>query len=244
MRLPFGIRPLSGARPRFHVPVVLQGYLNEHKHHWALRFPVVMALPPAGVVLAAGASNRLGQPKALVRVGGATLVARAVDQLTALGCSPVYVVTRSALMVDVLLEAGRATVLVNSDPDAGRTGSLQLALKALYAERGRWPSHVVMAPVDRPGWRLDTVEPLLARSGCSAPAFGGRRGHPVTLDGEAMSTVLGVSPSASLRDAVSFEAVAAHGPWLGLNIDTPEALSHLLENEAALTAYWAEGEGI
>ena len=203
-----------------------------------------MALPPAGVVLAAGASNRLGQPKALVRVGGTSLVAWAVAHLTALGCSPVYVVTRTALMVDVLLEAGGATVLVNSNPDEGRTGSLQVALKALYAERGRWPSHLVMAPVDRPGWRPDAVAPLLARSGCCAPAFDGRRGHPVTLDGEAMSAVLGASPAAPLRDVVAFEASPVHGPWLGLNIDTPDALSHLLENEAALTAYWAEGEGI
>jgi len=203
-----------------------------------------MALPPAGVVLAAGASNRLGQPKALVRVGGTSLVAWAVAHLTALGCSPVYVVTRTALMVDVLLEADGATVLVNSNPDEGRTGSLQVALKALYAERGRWPSHVVMAPVDRPGWRPDAVAPLLARSGCCAPAFDGRRGHPVTLDGEAMSAVLGASPAAPLRDVVAFEATPVHGPWLGLNIDTPDALSHLLENEAALTAYWAEGEGI
>lgn len=203
-----------------------------------------MALPPAGVVLAAGASKRLGQPKALVRVGGTSLVALAVDHLTALGCSPVYVVTRTALMVDVLLEASEATVLVNPSPDAGRTGTLQVALKALFAERGRWPTHVVMAPVDRPGWRPDTVAPLLARPGCGAPAFGGRRGHPVTLDSKAMSAVLGASPSASLRDAVSFEAIPVHGPWLGLNIDTPDALSHLLENEAALTAYWAEGEGI
>lgn len=203
-----------------------------------------MALPPAGVVLAAGASNRLGQPKALVRVGGTSLVALAVDHLTALGCSPVYVVTRTALMVDVLLEASGATVLLNPSPDAGRTGTLQVALKALFAERGRWPTHVVMAPVDRPGWRPDTVAPLLARPGCGAPAFGGRRGHPVTLDGEAMSAVMGASPSAPLRDAVSFKAIPVHGPWLGLNIDTPDALSHLLENEAALTAYWAEGEGI
>lgn len=203
-----------------------------------------MALPPAGVVLAAGASNRLGQPKALVRVGGTSLVAWAVAHLTALGCSPVYVVTRTALMVDVLLEADGATVLVNSNPDEGRTGSLQVALKALYAERGRWPSHVVMAPVDRPGWRPDAVAPLLARSGCCAPAFDGRRGHPVTLDGEAMSAVLGASPAAPLRNVVAFEASPVHGPWLGLNIDTPDALSHLLENEAALTAYWAEGEGI
>lgn len=171
-------------------------------------------------------------------------MAWAVAHLTALGCSPVYVVTRTALMVDVLLEADGATVLVNSNPDEGRTGSLQVALKALYAERGRWPSHVVMAPVDRPGWRPDAVAPLLARSGCCAPAFDGRRGHPVTLDGEAMSAVLGASPAAPLRDVVAFEASPVHGPWLGLNIDTPDALSHLLENEAALTAYWAEGEGI
>ena len=46
----------------------------------------------AGVVLAAGAGTRLGQPKALVRVRGELLLDRAVQTLRAAGCDPVVVV--------------------------------------------------------------------------------------------------------------------------------------------------------
>lgn len=47
----------------------------------------------AGLLLAAGASRRLGTPKQLLRgVDGAPLVARAAKQLVDAGCSPVYVV--------------------------------------------------------------------------------------------------------------------------------------------------------
>lgn len=48
--------------------------------------------PFAGAVLAGGASSRLGRDKALVEIGGVTLVELAVASLTAAGAAPVSVV--------------------------------------------------------------------------------------------------------------------------------------------------------
>ena len=45
-----------------------------------------------GLLLAAGGSSRLGQPKQLVRFEGRTLIRRAAEMLTASVCDPVAVV--------------------------------------------------------------------------------------------------------------------------------------------------------
>ncbi|HEY9240422.1 MAG TPA: NTP transferase domain-containing protein, partial [Streptosporangiaceae bacterium] len=55
-----------------------------------------MAGPIAGVLLAAGSGSRLGQPKALVELGGSRLVDRGVDLLRAGGAGPLVVVTGAA----------------------------------------------------------------------------------------------------------------------------------------------------
>ena len=199
-----------------------------------------MALPPFGVVLAAGGSTRLGQPKPLVEVDGRSLVSIAVDQLNQSGCHPVYVVTRFDLSMTLMAEAQSALIVVNQRPELGRTRSLQLALKAAYSERGRWPRHAVVAPVDRPGWRPDIVHRLLECPSSAAPQHQGRGGHPVTLDQEAMKAVVGAPSDAPLKDIVRFERVQVHAPWLHLNIDTPEDLEHLVKNATALMEYLAE----
>src|SRR3954453_13687701 len=46
----------------------------------------------AGLILAAGASSRLGQPKQLVRIGSESLIRRAVNAASEGGCTPVVVV--------------------------------------------------------------------------------------------------------------------------------------------------------
>ena len=57
------------------------------------------------VILAAGASQRLGQPKSLVPIGETTLVGLAFRKLIEAGCSPVLIVTRSELSVAVMQAA-------------------------------------------------------------------------------------------------------------------------------------------
>ncbi len=197
-----------------------------------------MARSVPGIILAAGASSRLGEPKLLVNVGGTPLVRWAYENLKAAGCEPIIVVTRAELSVDVLLAVPDAIVSINPHPEAGRTGSLQNGISSLHSELGRLPRKVVMAPVDRPGWNASLVKALTGHDESVCPIHQGRKGHPVVLNGDDLERILSVSSATSLRDIVSFKEVTVHGPWLHLNIDTPESLSNLQEDAAELHAYF------
>ena len=82
------------------------------------------------IVLAAGASSRLGQPKALVQVNGIPLIQYLVERLEARGLEPV-IVTNAEIIVDILLTVPERTVVINPNPESGRTGSLQCGLKQI-----------------------------------------------------------------------------------------------------------------
>ena len=198
---------------------------------------------PLGLVLCAGLSKRLGSAKALVEVGGVPLVEWACRHLLEAECAMVVVVTNEDLRPTLGALPSGVQVVTNPEPENGRTGSLQVGLNHL---RSRFPSlkRVVMAPVDRPGWRAGVVRTLMANGGSSCPVFEGRRGHPVVLDNEALQSVLNAPSDAPLRDLVDFQAVEVDAPWLGLNVDTPEQLGELRRNEEALLAYFTQGEGI
>jgi len=201
------------------------------------------SMAPVGLVLAAGLSQRLGSPKALVEVGGVPLVDWACRHLLEAGCGVVVVVTNEHLRSTLGALTSRAQMVTNPQPENGRTGSLQVGLNHLLSQCPA-PQRVVMAPVDRPGWRAGVVRNLLLNTGSSCPVAEGRRGHPVVLDNEAVRSVLEAPSDVPLRDLVDFQPVKVDAPWLGLNVDTPEQLAELRRNEGALLAYFTGGEGI
>ena len=186
------------------------------------------------VILAAGASLRLGQPKSLVPIGNTTLVGLAYQKLVKAGCSPVLIVTRSELSVAIMQAAVGSTVLVNASPEQGRTGSIQCGLLSLAGDKGRMPKRVLIAPVDRPGWGVSDVQSLLLAQRSSTLSSNGRRGHPLLLDEQAIHSVLAALPERPLRDLVNFEEVIVNAPLLGLNIDTPEDIDMLNQHESSL----------
>ena len=193
-----------------------------------------MAKSCPAVILAAGASQRLGEPKSLVAVGDTTLVGLAYQKLVKAGCSPVVIVTRSELSVQIMQATVGSIVLVNSDPEEGRTGSIQCGILSLAGDKGRMPRRLIIAPVDRPGWRIEHVKSLLLEERSSTLASNGRRGHPLLLDAEAIQSVLAAPAQSPLRELVSFEEVVVDGPLLGLNIDHPDDLILLKEHESSL----------
>lgn len=139
--------------------------------------------PFAGVVPSAGASARMGRPKALLRVAGESFLERTVRTLRDGGCDPVFVVV--ALRDDdgerEAVAAG-ARVLVNPDPGEGPITSLRLAL----AELDDSTAGLAYLPVDHPMVRPDTVTALLAAARSSGaaltlPVYGSERGHPAVF---------------------------------------------------------------
>ena len=175
------------------------------------------------VILAAGSSERLGQPKALVNFNGETLIKMAVRQLKDSGCETIVIVTNSDLSFDILSESKGATVVINPAPENGRTGSIHCGLMSLGTENGKMPKRVLIVPVDRCGWTVETVLQLLEQySSCSPkPA-----GHPLLLCGKDVEAVMASLPDIPLRDIVGFSTIDA--PGIFLNIDTPEDLERLL----------------
>ena len=172
------------------------------------------------IVLAAGKSSRLGQPKALVEWNGEKLVYRAARMLRESGCSPIIVVTRNELQIDVMMSCNDSIIVVNPKPEEGRTGTLQIGLISLISEIGRTPRRVLIAPVDRCGWNLETISALLDCDTNTSPI---PSGHPLLLCD--VEKVLSFPKDISLRDNLSIERIDAPGEHM--NIDTPADLEAL-----------------
>jgi nicotine blue oxidoreductase len=130
----------------------------------------------AGLLLAAGEGRRLGQPKALVSIGGRTLVERGVELLRDGGTEPVVVVTGA-----VAVTAPDAVTVHNPDWRSGMGSSLRTGLAAL-------PSGclaVVIALVDQPLIGAEAVRRLISAfrdsQGLIAAGYGGKRRNPVLI---------------------------------------------------------------
>ena len=176
------------------------------------------------IVLAAGSSKRLGQPKALVELGGGTLVGWVVGRLREYGLDPV-VVTNESIFEEVL-ESTDCDVVCNPNPDLGRTGTVQLGIRRIGLDPGR---RFLIVPVDRPGFSGDTLSSLLATTDTTCPSGEGRGGHPILLSEDDAARILNAVTSKPLRDLVSPAKIEVSDPFLHLNVDLPSDLVRLDE---------------
>lgn len=159
------------------------------------------------VILAAGESRRLGEPKALARLGhnpndcGLT---RLVEAGRAAEPDALVVVTgkhNAEIRACVEQLALPVRVLHNPAWSTGRTSGLQLAQRS-------FPKHdLLVAPVDVPlvpgevfgALRAEWTRAEAPRRGWLAPACEGRYGHPVMLGWELAAELADLDPSTSLK---------------------------------------------
>jgi molybdenum cofactor cytidylyltransferase len=196
---------------------------------------------PALVVLAAGASTRLGRPKALVQLPGpdGAPARTALERLLAAGAalgddSPLVVVGAHAPELSALLSACPGVeVLEHADWAAGRTGSLQAAI-------GRRPGRdLCVAPVDVPAVPREVFTALAAEwvrlgrppRGWLAPRHGGRFGHPVLLGRDLAGALNSFPADRPLRElrtqAHPLAALAVSAPEVLDDLDTPADLARM-----------------
>jgi CTP:molybdopterin cytidylyltransferase MocA len=207
----------------------------------------VSAPGPALVVLAAGASRRLGEPKALARLRArspATPLEWLLDAGSVLGDTRPLVVTGPDHDAIARLCPAVAELAWNEHAEQGRTGSVQLAL------RHRPGRDLCLAPVDVP-----VVEPAVFQAlvrawdehgrpaqGWLAPwirAGAGRRfGHPVLIGRELLLRLEGFSagqPLSALRaGAGPLLAIEVGSDSILLDLDTPADLARIRARLAAL----------
>lgn len=151
------------------------------------RLPCLVLAP---VVLAAGASTRMGMPKAvLLDREGRPFVARIVRTLLDAGLTGVAVVTSPATH-DAIRDALRDTatrsarLVVNPDPDRGQLSSIWTAMDSMVTEE---TEALVVTLVDVPFVSVETVRTVVdayraTRAPVVRPARGDEHGHPVIID--------------------------------------------------------------
>ena len=106
---------------------------------------------PVGIViLAAGASHRMGQPKQLLAFGGGTLLRRAVEAAIGSVCRPIVVVIGAhAELIEPEVQSLPVVIAHNADWSEGMSSSLRVGVERLMLETGE-AEGVVITLVDQP----------------------------------------------------------------------------------------------
>lgn len=187
----------------------------------------------AAIVLAAGASSRMGRPKALLPWGDRTLLEHELAILDEAGVTEVVVVIgRHAQQIRRALGAGHGFVF---NPRWGSGRATSLARGAWALGEGR-PEAVVIQNVDQPSTAevIHTLVEALRSSGADAvqpvyrDAEGAEHGgHPVVLAGSLLPALLDANEaSEGLRGVLAgrrVERLALDDPTVRVDLDTPEA---------------------
>jgi molybdenum cofactor cytidylyltransferase len=187
---------------------------------------------PVAVVLAAGASSRMGRPKALLEFDGLSCVEVVLSSCAAAGLRCVVVVTApggEAVRVAAVHPDLAVTLAVNPAPERGMLSSLQVGLGALPHAA---PAFLIF-PVDFPLAPAAAIRRLCAAFAdrttgqrIFVPSFAMRRGHPVLLDVALAPELVALDAGASAR--VVLQAHAAEVVHLDadddrvlMDMDTP-----------------------
>lgn len=192
-------------------------------------------LPPlrlGAVILAAGASTRLGRPKQLLEVDGRPLVARAAEAALAAGASPVVVVLgANAELIRPALQGLDVGLVLNQDWAEGMASSVQAGLHALGQITLRLDA-VLLTVCDQPAFSAEVVQRLVAAlqassRGIVAARYASRPAVPAVFRREhffALARLKGDQGARALLQEKPEDIVAVDLPELALDLDTPEDL--------------------
>lgn len=201
-------------------------------------FPSILAVhePVAGIILAAGGSSRMGQPKQLLLWKGEPLVRNVANSALEAGLTPVVLVTGDhGSQVQSAVQDLPVTLIQNPDWEAGQSTSVQAGLRALSPEAGA----AIFLLADQPRVTITLLRTLVERHAETlapivAPRVADQRTNPVLFDRLTFYDLMSIRGDRGGRDLFSKYSVN----WLEwqdanllLDIDTPEDYRRLLNEK-------------
>ena len=194
----------------------------------------------SGIVLAAGASSRMGQAKAALPLGqtGETVVARVVRTLLEGGVPNVVVVAGAhidAVRAAMPRHESRARVIEHLGWEQGQLSSLLAGLDAIDDPL---IEAAVVTLVDVPLVRSSTVANVIAawrrtRAPIVRPANGNRHGHPVIFDRSIFADLRSADPNIGAKAVFAIHRerifnVEVNDEGAFKDIDTPADYNEVL----------------
>jgi molybdenum cofactor cytidylyltransferase len=190
----------------------------------------------AGLILAAGKSERMGRPKALLKVFGRSFLEHIVHEAenSALNSVTIVLGHQSHMVLDALPQF-RVSSVINSEYELGQLSSLQCGLGSLA---GRDIDGAMVFLIDHPFVHSLLINQLIEAFDSRpvsivVPSFRHRRGHPMIFGFELFDELLRAP-----IDQGAFSVVRKHEdsilhlevnePGVLIDIDTPEAYNEFV----------------
>jgi molybdenum cofactor cytidylyltransferase len=184
---------------------------------------------PAGIILAAGLSSRMGRDKALLPYRGANFLQRLIAVLKPRTSPLVVVLGHHAKQIAAVLPPNEGIrIVINADYPLGMLTSLQAGLTVTLPEA----SFFLFTLVDHPLVQEDTLDELIAAFQSSGqkvviPRYRGKRGHPVLIAAEVAREILALEPHGSAKEVIQRHRgetcfVDVDDPGVVEDIDLPE----------------------
>jgi molybdenum cofactor cytidylyltransferase len=203
-----------------------------------------MSISPsyAGVILAAGASSRMGSDKALLPWRNGTFLSAAINALQAASDFVIVIAGRNEQAIAPVVYSNGAFLASNPNPDDGQFSSLRVGLNEVL---GRGRDAAIITLVDRPAPVPATIEQL-KRAFLAAPdtiwsvvpEFDGRHGHPFIAGREMIEAFLRAPATSNARDIehanqnhILYLPVA--DPLVAVNVNTQEEFQQLQSGHSA-----------
>ena len=145
----------------------------------------------SGILLAAGLSTRMGEPKQLLPFGGSTIVETVVDNMLAAKFDEVIVVVGHRAP-EIEKQLGTRPIKTVFNPDY-RDGMLTTAQTGIRARKEN--SIFALMLVDQPFIRFARINQVITayqqtKKGIAVPSYNYKRGHPVIFDEKYASDIL------------------------------------------------------
>lgn len=181
----------------------------------------------SGILLAAGMSTRMGEPKALLDWGGEPLVCYQVRQMQEAGCDEVIVVLgHKADDISRQMKTLRCRTMLNPRYQHGRAGSLRIGAKAA----NRDADLILIADIDAPRpaeFLRKLIEGHKPENAVTRPVHNGTRGHPIVVAGRLREELMAATDEAEglhgvLRAHAAESGEVDAGDLLDLGFNTPE----------------------
>lgn len=196
----------------------------------------------ATIILAAGGSSRLGQPKQLIQSNGESLVRRMAQQALALRAGPVVVVlgaSQDRIMKE--LTGLAVTTVVNPTWAEGMASSLRTGLRAIDAES---TEAFLVVLTDQPYVTVELLQRLIdtrqsTGRGIIASRYAepdGILGVPALFDNHYRREFLNLTGDTGARKLIqqyASDSTSIPFPLAGIDLDTPADLRHWQAQQAS-----------
>lgn len=189
----------------------------------------------AAIVLAAGASTRLGQPKQLLQIDGESLLRSTVRLAAESGCAPIFVVLGfEADRMRQELHGLPVKIVVNQDWQSGMGLSLRCGISAGMKETPE-PQKTLVLLCDQPSLSAEILLSLLRTSAktkslITASRYASRSGVPAIFDRQLYPDLLKIEGDQGARAVIqryAEQTSTVEFPDGIIDIDTPEDLANL-----------------